>query len=248
MINDYFNWLKSETTFGKINEYYEITLPYLNHDNDYVQIYIKQGTDGLIHMTDDSYTLSLLEAQGINLSIKRKEILNKTLSRYGVNLSEKEITCIATPHNFSEKKHMFLQALLTIDDMHMLSKGKVQSIFIDDVQKYLDSNDIYYSENIQFPGKSGYPWNYDFLIQRSKNSPERICKAINTANKQNINNTLFAWTDTKQVRRDDSKLVLFLNDEKNIPESVISACQNYESRIILWSKRQEPESLNFLSA
>ena len=34
-INDYAEWLKSEITFSKIGEYYEINTPFLDNDNDY---------------------------------------------------------------------------------------------------------------------------------------------------------------------------------------------------------------------
>ena len=40
LINDYTQWLKSEITFSKIGEYYEITTPYLDNANDYLQIYV----------------------------------------------------------------------------------------------------------------------------------------------------------------------------------------------------------------
>ena len=39
LIDEYAVWLKSEITFEKIGEYYEITTPYLDIDNDYLQIY-----------------------------------------------------------------------------------------------------------------------------------------------------------------------------------------------------------------
>ena len=39
MIDEYARWLKSEITFERIGEYYEITTPYLDSANDYLQIY-----------------------------------------------------------------------------------------------------------------------------------------------------------------------------------------------------------------
>ena len=51
LIDDYTSWLKNEITFEKVGEYYEITTPYLDHANDYLQIYVKQeGND--IFFTD----------------------------------------------------------------------------------------------------------------------------------------------------------------------------------------------------
>ena len=45
-IDDYTSWLRSETAFDNIGEYHEITTPYLDNANDYLQIYVKQdGND-----------------------------------------------------------------------------------------------------------------------------------------------------------------------------------------------------------
>ena len=56
LIDDYTSWLKSEITFDKIGEYYEITTPYLDNANDYLQIYVKQDGNE-IYFTDDSATI-----------------------------------------------------------------------------------------------------------------------------------------------------------------------------------------------
>ena len=42
LLDNYINWLKSEITFSQIGEYYEITTPFLDPSNDYLQIYVKQ--------------------------------------------------------------------------------------------------------------------------------------------------------------------------------------------------------------
>ena len=44
-INDYLSWLKSEITFSQVGDYYEITTPFLDAANDYLQFYIKQDGD-----------------------------------------------------------------------------------------------------------------------------------------------------------------------------------------------------------
>lgn len=41
LIDDYIHWLKKEITFEKIGEYYEITTPFLNSANDFIQIYVR---------------------------------------------------------------------------------------------------------------------------------------------------------------------------------------------------------------
>ena len=63
LIDDYALWLKNEITFEKIGEYYEITTPYLDNANDYLQIYVKQE-DNDIFFTDDSITMHNLKMSG----------------------------------------------------------------------------------------------------------------------------------------------------------------------------------------
>ena len=48
LINDYAQWLKNEITFSKIGEYYEITTPYLDNANDYLQIYVRQDGNDIL--------------------------------------------------------------------------------------------------------------------------------------------------------------------------------------------------------
>lgn len=53
LIDDYIHWLKKEITFEKIGEYYEITTPFLNSANDFIQIYVRIDKD-TIFFTDDN--------------------------------------------------------------------------------------------------------------------------------------------------------------------------------------------------
>lgn len=45
LIDNYIHWLKKEITFEKIGEYYEITTPFLNSANDFIQIYVRIDKD-----------------------------------------------------------------------------------------------------------------------------------------------------------------------------------------------------------
>lgn len=112
----------------------------------------------------------------------------------------------------------------------------------------MNQKDIYYSEDLEIRGKSGFPWKYDFIITRSKNKPERLCETLSNPNKSNINNILFGWMDTLPKRKADSKFIVFLNDEKPIPERNLQALRNYDTEIILWSQREDEANLDLLTA
>ena len=56
LIDDYIHWLKKEITFEKIGEYYEITTPFLNSANDFIQIYVRIDKDTIFFTDKNTYT------------------------------------------------------------------------------------------------------------------------------------------------------------------------------------------------
>ena len=54
-IDEYNSWLKSEITFSKVGDQYEINTPFFESANDYLQFYIKQE-ETEIFFTDVGYT------------------------------------------------------------------------------------------------------------------------------------------------------------------------------------------------
>lgn len=247
LINDYTSWLKSEITFDKIGEYYEITTPYLDNANDYLQIYVKQDGDN-IFFTDDSATLHGLKMNGFQLTPNRKIHLQRILGQYGIKLDGDELVARTPINNFAQKKHLFIQAILRIDDMFAISKAKVSSFFLDDIQDFFAEKEIYYSDNVQFTGISGFSHNYDFLLQRSKTKPERLCQAVNNPNKSSMGNILFAWNDTKPARKNESQLIVILNDQNSIARGIEDAFLNYEAKVIRWSERNKESNITLFSA
>ena len=41
LIDDYTQWLRKEIQFEKVGEYYEISTPFLDSANDYIQFYVR---------------------------------------------------------------------------------------------------------------------------------------------------------------------------------------------------------------
>ena len=63
-----------------------------------------------------------------------------------------------------------------------------------------------------------------------------------------MGNILFAWEDTKPSRRNDSRLIVFLNDSNTIPRGIEYAFEKYNVSVIKWSERNLPKNLNQLTA
>jgi len=60
LLNQYLAWLKDKTALRQVKEWIEITTPYLDRHNDYLQIYVKRENSGFF-LTDDGYTIEDLK-------------------------------------------------------------------------------------------------------------------------------------------------------------------------------------------
>lgn len=222
------------------NNIIEITTPFLDRNNDYTQIYVKSNGNNKLILSDYGYMINELEMLGIDInSPKRKEIIETIINRFGVKLVDGTLSIEATVQDYPRAKHSLLQAMLAIDDLFYLSRPNIISIFSDEVESFFNENEIYYIPNISFVGMAGYTHNYDFALQKSKHNPERLVKAVNSLTKSMTESILFAWHDTKAVRKNNSVLYAIINDKNKIPDKSINALENYGVLPIPWSKRDE---------
>lgn len=115
LVDNYVQWLKQEITFEKAGDFYDLTTPFLNLNNDYLQIYIKLNNSD-IYMTDDKGTVQTLLSNGLNISDNGKVLLNNISTQYDVDIAEDyEITACCSPEDFPLKKHMFIQCILRVN-------------------------------------------------------------------------------------------------------------------------------------
>ncbi len=239
LMDQYVEWLRSKTTLRQIDDWVEITTPYLDRHNDYLQIYARRQNGSYI-LTDDGYILSELELSGCKLeSPKRLALLQMTLNGFGVKLVNGALEVRASKEDFPLRKHNLVQAMLAVNDLFYLASPMVSSLFYEDVVAWLDENDIRYTPKVKFTGKSGYDHLFDFVIPKSKKQPERILQAINRPSRDEAMITAFAWFDTREVRPPNSRAYAILNDsEREVPPIVIDALQSYDVKAIPWSKRE----------
>lgn len=147
----------------------EITTPYLDRHNDYIQIYLKKAADGFV-LTDDGYTIHDLLDEGCSLEgDKRQQLLQTTLNGFGVQRDKKNDALFvnAVADNFALKKHSLIQAMLAVNDLFYLATPHTESLFFEDVRNWLDKAEICYSERVSFTGHSGYSRQFHFLISNT---------------------------------------------------------------------------------
>jgi hypothetical protein len=240
LVDAYIEWLRSKITVAEINGACEITTPFLDRHNDYMQIYIKP-TNGSYLLTDDGYTLNDLSLSGCDVSSPgRHRLLTTILNGLGVRLDDDELVVEARPETFPQKKHALLQAMLAVNDMFMTAKSHVTSLFMEDVETFLRLNSIRFVATVQFTGRSGFIHSFDFAIPASAARPERILRAINHPERNTITAFLFAWNDTREVRSPGSIAYAVLNDmEKHLSPDVVGALRQYGTQHIPWSRRDD---------
>jgi len=138
------------------------------------------------------------------------------------------------------KKHMLAQCIQKIEDLFCLAQPNIKSLFLEDVQAYLDINDIRYIPDVSFIGKSKLPTSYDFAIPKSKKAPQRIIKVVNTLTIDYTRSILFTWGDISEVRKDSSMLYTFIqDDEKKVSSDALTALKEYDIEPVLWSNRSD---------
>jgi hypothetical protein len=238
ILDKYWDWLKDKTILRDIGDWTEITTPYLDRHNDYVQIYAKKEGTGF-NLTDDGYTVGDLEQSGCLLdSPKRQQLLKMTLNGFGVQMHDRALQVHASADNFALRKHNLIQAMLAVNDLFYLSAPSVASLFYEDVVAWLDVSDIRYTPTVVFKGKTGYDHSFDFVVPKSRKAPERIIRAINFPTRSNALLMVQAWIDTKEVRSPESKAYAFLNDvEQEVSSSVSDALASCEVIPVAWSQR-----------
>lgn len=240
----YLNWLHENIEQYKIGEnIYRISFPYIDRNNDCIEIYIKIQQDGSYLLTDDGETINELEFSGFDIfsSSKRKTVLHRILNSHGVSLhNNRELVISCSKNELPIKKHMLTQCIIKISDLFYLARPNVQSLFIEDVRNFLEKNDIRCMPDVSFTGKSGLTTNYDFAIPKSKNAPERIIKVVNNLDNSQAVTITFLWGDTKEVRPLESSLYVFVHDNnKKVPKSAISVMGNYGINTIIWSAKEK---------
>ena len=240
----YINWLNENIEQYKISDtVYRLTLPFLDRNNDCIELFIKLLDDERYYITDDSETINELKLSQFDIftGTRRREIFDSILAAHGVSFSKNDelyITC--SRDSLAQSKHMLSQCIIKVSDMFYLSRKNVKSIFIEDVQNFLDNNNIRYIENVSFSGKSKLMSNYDFGIGKSNVAPERIIKVINNFDTTQAKNIIFSWTDTVEERKNKSQLYTFIQDfEKPISKEALSALKEYSIVPVLWSKRND---------
>lgn len=253
-VDDYYNWLREKTFIqkGTSTDWFLINTPFIGAFNDTIDIYAQKKGNHMI-LSDNGETLSNLELQGLHIqgSKRRRYLLDSILLNYGIRTENEELIIESNLENFSQSKHNILSAIIEINDLYVLSKHNVASIFKEDVRNYLDSQEIIYTPDFISKGTTGLEFNFDFQI--AKKNTEIVIKSFNTINKSNLPTFLFSWDDIKPVRekttKKDVKAIAIINDsDKEVKSEFLDALKSKNANYILWSERDSEKNKKLLAA
>ena len=251
-IENYLNWLKSNMKQTNIDDdTIEITTPFLDRNNDYTQIYLKTLSSGNFMVTDQGYTITDLKLSGVDLDTdRRKTILRQILNRTGLrhNAETDELYIEVSYNHLPSAQHTLIQGMLDINDMFFLNTPVVANLFYDDVKKFFDANEIFYSEAISITGRSGLTHSYPFHLQKNKLHPERFIKIANHMGRSEAERYMFAWGDVAETRNASSvqaNLIIIINDSAGANGNLVESIRRYDETIVpvLWSQHQEKKEL-----
>lgn len=114
-VEEYLAWLREQIRVSELNGVCEVTVPFLDRHNDYLQIYITPDGEQYI-LTDDGYALSDLRMSGIDS--------NAILRGFGVEIDDGRLQVKTTRKNLAEKSHVLLQSMLSICSHNPIRKSK----------------------------------------------------------------------------------------------------------------------------
>lgn len=252
LIDKYYDFLKGRTAVitETGTEWAVINTPFLGLFNDTLEIYAKKESNRIV-LSDDGITLKNLDLIGssVSRSPKRKELMERILLNYGIQFYEGEFITEADENTFAQKKHNMVSAISEINDMYMLAKHTVASVFKEDVQAYLEEQQIIYTPQFISKGSTGLEFTFDFQI--AYRNKEIVIKSFNSVNKLTLSGFLFTWGDIKNVREQITNkevigLALINNEDKEIQNEYIEALKSKNADFILWTERHKPDNTSKL--
>jgi len=122
LLDDYWKWLKDQTSLRAVDDWIEITTPYLDRHNDCIQIYAR-GSEHGYRLTDDGYVLEDLEQSGCTIDHPRyRTLVDTAINGFGVRVSEGALEVEAARATFGVRKHNLLQAMMAVEDISYIAK------------------------------------------------------------------------------------------------------------------------------
>ena len=116
---------------------YIVIHPFTFDDGDHYVVVLKKVGDEWL-LTDEGHTIMHLSYEDIDLGRGGyKEIVDNTVSAFGLVNSQGELTLTIPQTRFGDALFSFVQALLKISDVKYLERERVRSLFMEEFRAFL---------------------------------------------------------------------------------------------------------------
>lgn len=240
LLESHRNWIGDNTSFSILDDSVEINLPFLNHHNDYIQVYlIKNGENYVI--SDEGETVDDLKSCGLEFKThKRQELLRSAIVGFGVTNDNHILKTEATSDNFGIRLNRLIQAILAVNELLILAQPVFPSDFQPSVENWLKKNNIEFQGNREIIGKSGLKHSFDFTIISDTDRRSQMIKLVNKPSMDIARKLAFTSIDIGKEESLNSKVAAIINDPKNSNLRLFGqVLYHYDVETVHWSKRNE---------
>lgn len=227
----------------------QVITSFIDYFGDGILFDILENDNNDFTLTDKGYTFWNMSMNNIDLTKKqttRYRLLHWYLKSFGFELHNEIIQKTkVTKKNLSQSIMDFIQLLLRISDLGMTSRANTRGMFLDDAQKYFESqkNKYYYSTNSILVGETDqqYRIEYNFTPQLGVN---KFTKLYNTLSKNNMEALIGIYTDTSDYLESNYRTPSFnvlVNDIENTSSQIIEGLKKHKIQVINFQDKNDVE-------
>lgn len=236
---DYANWIQDNIRVDDLSTgYIEITTPFIDRHNDGIQIYARKEGNNYV-LTDAGYVLEDLQNSGIKLSEHRRQILGLELAGLNVENIDNQLQTVTNKENFPISFNNLIQGCISANNLSYLSEARVESIFYEDVKKWLIENKIAFESKVRMGGTE-YEHEFHFSLRTEKNSKQFV-QTISKSEKMLIGGTIWMLGDVRKHLKEknisaDIEMCVILKEDTPAFQKATSVFENAGIAPYFWNQ------------
>lgn len=238
LVKRYSEWIQEETNVKAISEgVCEITTPFLDRHNDFIQIYVTQK-DNLLIFSDGGYSLAELKSSGVELKDWKEKLFDEIIRSFGVVKEGSQLVAISSIEEAPQRKHDLVQAILAVGDMYISARPYKSSIFKYEVETYLLERGVRFVPTVSLRGKSRLTHNFDYIVARSRVRPDRLLKTLGHPDRNSAISYVMQVEDVRPVRDEFEALAIMNDIEYVVKPELEQAFREYSIIPFRWSQKE----------
>jgi len=245
LVERYVQWLREKSSERELDGGWKaLTLPFLDHHNDHLEVYVRQESDGL-RITDDGRIARDLKQIGCDLKVrtKRRAIAEKILKGLGFTpdlLDKGELTKTAVNGDFPQELHSILSSMLALDGLANTAQSSVVVPFKEEVANWFKSAGVHAEADARFVGHSGVSHEFDFQIPQTKIKRAKVVHSIAVPDRVHIQSFTYSVIDIRdELNGNSPEFYAFINDNVLKGKKQYLALLSHDIEPMWWSRRDE---------